>query len=226
MMTAKFLILNVFATETHQGQIRMQATRDQHLFAVLREFPKVLKRILETPATLFTAGLMVLLNICWMINGTFWSILVTEKLQIPPQHLPIYHVVRSMTMLGFFFLVMPRLRSIEVRKPLLFGIFGLIATQIVLISTPVKSYLLLLVATVLEGCSVPIATTLLDKLTVIMVEAKERARIMAILYAVVIVCTSPFGWIAGELSQINRSLPFVLNIILLSLAGLLTYLAR
>jgi len=226
MMTAKFLILNAIATETQQGLIRMQATRGQSLFGILREFPKVLKHILSTPATLFTAGLMVLLNICWTINGTFWSILVTKKLQIPPQHLSLYYFVRSMIMLLFFFLVMPRLRNMEVRKPLLFGIFGLIATQIVLISTPVRSYFLLFVATVMEGCSVPVATTLMDKLMIITVDAKERARIMAMLYTIVIVCTSPFGWIAGQLSEINPSLPFVLNILLLSIGGLLTYLAR
>lgn len=31
---------------------------------------------------------------------------------------------------------------------------------------------------------------------------------------VVILLTSPFGWIAGQLSEINRGLPFALNICL------------
>lgn len=226
MMTAKFGILNAIATETQQGVRRMQETKAQPLFSVLRGSAGALKHILETPATLFTAGLMVLLNICWMVNGTFWPILVTEKLQIAPEHLPIYTFVRSMIMLLFFFLVMPRLRSMAVRKPLLLGLAGLIASQLLLICTPVKSYLLLLIATVLEGGSVPIATTLVDKLMIITVEPKERARIMAILYLLVIVGTSPFGWIAGQLSEVNRSLPFVLNIVLFGISGLLTYRTR
>ena len=226
MMTAKFLILNVAATETRQGEIRMAATKDQHVLTILHGSLNVLKDVLRTPATLFTTGLMLILHICLMINGTFWSILVTEKLQIAPQHLALYHFVRSMTMLLFFFLVMPKLRAMEVRKPLLLGFFGLIATQVMLISSPVKNYLWLLMATVMEGCSVPIANTLTDKLIVITVDPKERARIMAILYVIVIVCTSPFGWIAGQLSEVNRSLPFALNILLFSLGALLTYLTR
>jgi len=66
---------------------------------------------------------------------------------------------------------------------------------------------------------------LLDKLVIVTVDPKERARIMAILAVIVIVFTSPFGWIAGQLSEIDRNLPFILNIFLFSLAGLLTYLA-
>jgi len=225
MMTAKALATNAMVTETQQGLVRMKETKGQPLFAVLRRSPEVLKQILRTPATLFTVGLILIMGIFRMVGGTFWSILVTEKLQIPAQHLALYPFVRSMTMLLFFFLVMPRLRNMDVRKPMLFGFLGLIVSQFILISIPAKSYLLLLVATILEGCSFPTASTLLEKLVVVTVDAQERARIMAILYTLVLVFTSPFGWIAGQISEINRSLPFVLNIVLLSTGGLLTYLA-
>lgn len=224
MMTAKFIIMNGMASETRQGVVRMQETKNQPLFAILRESPAVLKQILRTPATLFTTGLMLLLNICWMIRGTFWAILVTEKLSIPAEHLALYPFARSVIMLLFFFLIMPRLRDMDVRKPLIWGLVGLIVSQVILIYVPAKNYVWLLVATILEALSTPTATTLLDKLVVVTVDAKERARIMAILYVVVIVCTSPFGWIAGRMSEINRSLPFVMNIVLFSISALLTWL--
>ncbi|GAK49515.1 putative major facilitator superfamily transporter [Candidatus Moduliflexus flocculans] len=226
MMTAKFLVLNAFATETRQGVIRMEATRHQPLFAVLREMPDVLRQILQTPATLFTAGLMMLTNICWMISNTFWSIFVTEKLHIPAKHLAYYYFARSLVMLLFFFFAMPKLRNMDVRKPLLAAFSVLILSQIALINVPHENYALLLFATILEACSVPIATTFVDKLTVITINPKERARIMAILWGVMLVFTSPFGWIAGQLSEMNRSLPFILNIILFALGALLSLLAR
>ncbi len=40
----------------------------------------------------------------------------------------------------------------------------------------------------------------------------------------VLVCATPFGWIAGQMSEINRNLPFVLIIVIFALGGLLTYL--
>jgi hypothetical protein len=225
MMTIKALTTNAMVTETERGRIRLQETRGQPLFAVLREYPDVLKKIVRAPATLYAAGLILIVGIYRMVQRTFWSILVTEKLQIPPQHLAYFPFVRSMTILLFFFLVMPRLRNMDVRKPMILGFLGLIVGNATLIIVPPKNYALLLVATFLEACSVPVATTLLEKLVVLVVEAQERARIMAILYVIVMVFTSPFGWIAGRISEIDRSLPFVLSIALFAVGVLLTYLA-
>ncbi len=225
MMTVKFLATNAMVAETKQGVVRMKETQDQPLFSVLRETPAVFMQILRTRSTMFTVGLMVVLGISKMISGTFWAILVTEKLQIPPEHIALYPLARSITMLLFFFFVMPRLRNFEVRLPMILGYVGLVASQIILISIPPRNYGLLLVVTILDACSMPLVGTLLDKLIVLNVDARERARIMAILYAIVLIITSPFGWIAGQFSEVNRSYPFVLCIIFYTLGIALTFLA-
>ena len=62
---------------------------------------------------------------------------------------------------------------------------------------------------------------LLDKLLVLVVDPKERARITAIVYVIVIIWTSPFGWIAGQLSEVDRILPFILCSLLYAAASLL-----
>src|SRR5205085_11954257 len=120
-----------------------------------------------------------------------------------------------------YFLVMPRLRNVDVRKPMMWGLLGLAFSQVILITVPAKDYLLLLVATVLEAACTPLATTLLDKLIAISVDPKERARIMAILYVAMIVFTTPFGWIGGQLSALNRSLPLILSLVLFVVSAIL-----
>ena len=225
MMTAKFFSMNAMVEETEYGRDRMHASRGQSLFAIVGESGGVLRQILHAPATLVTAGLMIIVAIANTINTTFWSVLVTEKLQIAPEFLALYVVARSLVMLVFYFTIMPRLRNVDARKPMIFGFAGLILTCLMLITMPPQSYWLLLVATILEGCSVPAISTLLDKLIATSVDPQERARIMAILYLVVLTCTTPFGWIAGEASQINRTLPFVINMVLLMLGALLAYIA-
>ena len=222
MMTAKFLTMNALVTESTQGVIRMQATQHQSLLVILTESRSVLRQVLRTPETLITGALMIIVSIATIINTTFWSILVTEKLQIAPRYLSLYYVARSATMLLFFFFVMPRVRAaLDVRKPMVFGFVGLILSWTILITIPAQSYLWLLAATILEGCSIPTTSTLLDKLIATSVDPNERARIMAILYMVVIGFSSPFGWIAGQLSGIDRSLPFVLNIVVFAVGGVL-----
>lgn len=224
MMTTKFVVMNSMVTETKQGVVRMAETRDQPLFDVLRGYPAVLKQLLRARTTLLTAGLMLVVSISTMVRSTFWSILVTEKLLIADEYLALYAFARSIIMLAFFFLAMPRLRDLEARKPIALGFLGLILSYGLLINVPPGNYWLLLLATAIEACSMPMANTILQKLIVVNVEAEERARIMALLNMGVILFTSPFGWIAGRMSEANRSLPFVLSIALFGLGVLLTYL--
>jgi MFS family permease len=225
MMTTKFFTMNAMVEETEHGLDRMRATRDQSLFAIVGDTRGVLPLIFRSPETMVTAGLMVIVAIATLIQNTFWSVVVTERLQIAPEFLAFYTVGRSITMLIFYFTVMPKLRTVDARKPMVFGFLGLILSWSLLITMPPQSYLLLMVAVILEGCSVPAVSTLLDKLIATTVAPQERARIMAVLYLIMLAFTSPFGWIAGQASQINRSLPFVINIVLFTVGALLAFVA-
>jgi DHA1 family tetracycline resistance protein-like MFS transporter len=224
MMTGKAFVTNALVTETRQGVVRMRETQGQPLFAVLRGTPQILMQILRTPITLVTGGLIVVMGVYRTVHGTFWSILATQKLQVPAEYLALYPFARSITTMLFFFLAMPRLRRLDTRTPLLFGLLGLIVSQAVLILIPARSFGLLLLTTIIEGCSLPMVSTHIEKLAVVDVDAQERARIMAILYTVVLVFTSPFGWIAGRISEVERSLPFALLLAMLVVGVGLTYL--
>jgi hypothetical protein len=59
-----------------------------------------------------------------------------------------------------------------------------------------------------------------DSILVLFVDPQERARILGLLYVVMIGLSTPFGWIGGWLSGINRMLPFLLNIVLYVLVGI------
>jgi MFS family permease len=221
MMTAKFFSMNALVTETERGKIRREETCDQSLFAVLSESPVVFRQILRSPATLYVGALMILLEISWLVRGTFWSILATQRLQIPDEQLALYTFVRSMTMLLFFFIVTPKLRQMKDQTPMMLGLAGLIVSHILLVTIPPGNRWLLLMVTFIEGCSIPMTTTLLGKMVAVTVDPDERARIMALLNVAVLLVTSPFGWIAGRLSTLDRRWPFVLTAGCLLLAGAL-----
>jgi MFS family permease len=224
MMSLKAFVTNAMVTETKQGLVRMRETKGQPLWAVLGGTPQILKQLLRSPATLITGGLLVVLGIYRMVQGTFWSILATEELLVPAQYLALYPFARSVVQLLFLFIVMPRISRMDARTPMVVGLLGFILSQVILIAVPAQSYLLLLLAVILDGCSLPLVSTLLNKWVVTTVEAEERARIMAILYTVVLMLTSPFGWIAGRISEVNRRLPFVLLTALVGVGILLVWL--
>ncbi len=227
MMTAKFVIMNAMVTEPEQGIVRMEETRNQSLLAIVHESRFVVHHVFHSPETLIVLALMLIVGIGNMINMTFWSILVTEKLQVPDQYLPIFYFIKSMTMLLFYFLVMPSLRGMKAIKPMFFGFACMIASWTLLINIPPQSYGFIILATILEGIGYPALTPMLEKVIAINVDPKERSRIMAFLYLVVLLGVTPFGWIGGQMSELNRSLPFVLLICLYMVgAGLVVVAGR
>jgi MFS family permease len=225
MMTTKFLVLNYFAVETRHGQVRMEETRGKPLRSLVGGYGGVLAQLLRTPHTLASLGIMLVISITATISTTFWAILVTEKLGIPTQNIAIFPFVKSVVMLGFFFLILPRISSLHFKRPMLLGFCGYVIAELLLVSMPEKNYLLLLTSTFLEAASLALVSPLMDSMVILTVDPQERARIQALMYVVVISLTSPFGWIAGRLSEVNRTLPFVLNIFLFATGAMLVLVA-
>jgi DHA1 family tetracycline resistance protein-like MFS transporter len=225
MMTIKIFATNALVKETRQGLVRMEETRGQSVLSVLSEYRAVFQQILKTPRTLYTLGIMMVMSTCATISNTFWAILVTSRLQIPAQDLSYYAFARSGIMLVFFFVAMPAIREMHFKRPMLVGFVGYLISLVILVTIHEKSYFLLLISTLLEACSYATVAPQVDRLVVVSLDAKERARIMSIMYVIVIAFTTPFGWIAGALSQANRVLPFLLNIGFFAIGMALTFLA-
>ena len=222
MMTSKFIILNKYSTETKQGLIRMEETKYISIFTLLKGYSAVFIKILKTPETLLTVGIMLIMSIIGVVNNTFWAIIVTERIHIPAKYIGMFPFIRATIMITFFFTVVHSIGALKFKKPLLIGFSLFVISQIFLILTPNKGYFVLIISIILEAISISLISPILDSMQVILVDPKERARIMAILYVIVVAFTSPFGFIAGILSGIDRRLPFVLNIFLLITGILLT----
>jgi len=225
MFTIKAVTTYQLTEETRQGKIRLQETRGQSIWTALNEYRGILRDLLNTPRTLYTAGIMLVISISTLISGSFWSILVTEKLRVPAQNLAIFPFVRSAIILTFFFLVMPQVNKLHFKFPMVIGFLGFVASQLILVTAPVQGYPLLLLSVLLEACSFATVSPLVDRMTVLTIEPKERARILSIIFVGVILFSSPFGWIAGTLSGINKDLPFLLNIVLFATGAILAYAA-
>jgi MFS family permease len=154
---------------------------------------------------------MFVMGVVMMVNSTFWSILATEKLGILAEHLAIYPFAKSGLMLILYFVLVPRLHVRRFRNPMILGFAGFLTANLILVTMPSGNYFLLMLSVLIEAASLAMFGPLMDALTIISIDDAERARINSILFAVVILLTSPFGWIAGQLSEINRVLPFILN---------------
>ena len=225
MFTLKAIVTYRMTEETGQGKIRLHETRHQSVFDVLGGYKGVLRAVLHSPQTLYTAGILLVLGISSVISGSFWSIIVTEKLHIPARNLALFPFVKSAIMLLFFFAVMPRISKMHFKLPLVLGFLGYVLSQLLLVTAPEQGYFFLVISVFLEACCYATVSPLVDQMVVLTIDPKERARIQSIMYVGTILITSPFGWIAGTLSELNKSLPFILNIVLFAVGAVLATLA-
>ena len=79
-----------------------------------------------------------------------------------------------------------------------------------------------------DSFAVGMLAMLAESLVALAVNPGERSRVMAVQRTAVGLCVAPWGWVSGMLSEVNRSLPFVLTscFVLAGLAVTLLYYRR
>lgn len=225
MFIIKPIATYLMTEETAQGERRMRETRDQSVLGMLQQYNSVIRTIVRAPHTLYTIAITLVVSITTLISANFWAIIVTEKIHIPAQDLGAFPFVKSAIVLAFFFLVTPRITHLHFKLPLMLGFLGFVASQFLLIMAPDRSYVMLIASAFLEACSFAVVSPLVGEMTTLTIDPQERARIQSILFVIVILLSSPFGWIAGNLSNLNKDAPFVLNIALYAAGAVLAYFA-
>ena len=225
VLTAKFVILYAYSHETMRGVQRMQETRHRSLLSLLGEYRSVFQQILHSRPILAALSLMVITNIYTTISNNFWGVLFTGKLGFSNSQISTYVAIRSIIMTVCFFLIGPRLTNLRrFRLPLWAGFAAFLISQLLLVVMPPQAVILLVVSVVLEGIAAALVSPMTESLLALSMESNERARVSAMVYVALIVLISPFGWIAGQLSALDRSLPFALNMGLFAVGLVLVWL--
>ena len=212
MLTAKFVVLYIYSHETERGVQRMDETRHRSIASLLREYRSVFGQLWHSRPILAALSLMVITNIYTTVSGSFWGVLFTGKLGFSSSQISTYVAIRSIIMTICFFVIGPRLTNLRrFRLPLWIGFGIFFISQLLLVVMPPQAIALLVVSVVLEAVASALVSPMTESLMALSMESNERARVSAMVYVALIVLISPFGWIAGQLSAIDRSLPFALN---------------
>jgi MFS family permease len=224
VLTAKFVILYLYSHETVRGVQRMAETRHRSLVSLLGEYRSVFSQLLHSRPILAALSLLAITNIYVTISTNFWGILFSEKLGFPSWQIGIYAAVRSVIMTICFFLLGPRLTNLRnFRLPVWTGFAAFAVSQLLLVMMPPQAVILLVFSVLLEAVASALVNPMTESLLALSLESNERARVSAMVYVALIVLISPFGWIAGQLSGVNRSLPFALNAVLFAIGLVLVW---
>ena len=224
MLGAKFIILYLYSHETARGKQRMEETHHRSLVSLLGGYGTVFKQILQSRPILAALSLMVITSIYTTVSGSFWGVLFTSKLGFADSEISTYVAIRSIIMTLCFFLIGPRLTNLRrFRLPLWIGFLAFLISQLLLVLMPPRAIPLMVASVMLEALALSLVSPMTESLLALSMESQERARVSAMVYVALIVLVSPFGWIAGQLSALDRSLPFALNMSLFGLGIVLVW---
>ena len=221
MMTSKFIILFFNSTETRQGIIRRQATAGVPVRRMLYEYRGLAWHMLKTPQTLLLLGVLAALHITSVVTANFFALYATQNLGLPEQYLAYFPIGRALVMLVFIFSIQTVLTRLAFHVPVLTGLVLYLISQMILITASAGQLWYLLVYVLCEAFAFALVIPQKDSMLVLYVDPAERARIVSLIYVAMIGISAPFGWIAGELSQHNRHLPFALNTLLYFICAVL-----
>jgi MFS family permease len=224
MLTAKAIVLYVYSHETARGIQRREETRHKSIISLLGEYRSVIAQLLHSRTILAALSLMVITNIYTTVSGSFWGVLFTGKLGFTNAEISTYVALRSVIMTVCFFLLGPRLTNLRrFRLPLWTGFVIFLISQLLLVMMPAHAIALVVVSVVLEGTASALVSPMTESMLALSLESDERARVSAMVYVALIVLISPFGWIAGQLSAMDRALPFALNMVLFILGIIIVW---
>ena len=214
MMTSKFVILYFLSKETSVGKRRMAECKDVSILSRLWDSRKVLAKMLNSKRILLTVAFVACYSGICNVNGSFWPLLITEKLGIPTENLSIFFTIKNLFMLVCYFVVAPRLDVRRFRHPMLLGLSLLIAQQVLMMLMPTGLYWLVVVAVILEALALSILDPMRGSLQMINIDREERARMLSYFYALCMLSTSPLSWLAGLAAEVDRAYPFAMNFVL------------
>lgn len=231
VMSVKIVWLYLWSHETKQGKVRMAQTRQESVWQLFAGYKGVLRMLVRSRGSLLSLAIMALAAAVFLVNGTFWQIVVSQHLGVPDAVLPFFPMVRSVLSMVLFFTVIPRLTTaVDLKRPTLWGMGVYLAGQLLLVAIPASSgsattatYVFLGVCLLLDAFGGGMMFMLSESLVALHVDEAERSRVMALQRTVVMLAAAPFGWISGWLSGIDRTYPFLLTAALLVVGLVLTW---
>ena len=213
-MTARFVLTYLFSTETKRGESRMEETKNDSIIQMIVQYKDVFRQILQSHAMRRITILLALVGITQVISSTFFALYVTQNLGISESFLAYFPVLRAGMMILFFLLLQHHLSHFKRKNIMLFGVLLYVLSHGFLLASPDENLIWLSIYIVMEASAGALFLPRLDTQAVHAVKPKERARIYGSFDVIAFALAAPFGILAGYLSDLDRRLPFALNILL------------
>ena len=212
-MTAKFLVLYRYGTETQNGLRRMEATKNQSMFKMLWECKDIYVRIIREKRMLLTLAILAVYMLATTLNNNYWALYLCDALGVREGDVSLFVTFKSLVTLACSFLLVAKIRYQSIRTPMLLSLAAFAVSQgILLVPLGAARVPALALSVALEALAVAVLGPVTGSLVFIHAEEDERARIVGMVYATVALVVSLFPALVGLLAQKSLRFPFCVNL--------------
>ena len=229
-MTTKFMILYKVGTETRAGKQRMELTKNRSVLSLLWECKDVYLRIIREKRMLLTLAILAIYALITATNDNCWATFVVEYLGLKDSDLSWFAMLKGGVTLVAILTLVPRIRSHNIRRPMLLSALLFAGAQALLLITDMCGisgagiWLMVILCVAMEAAAVAVLSPLTQSLLFINADPDERARVCGMVFATVALMVCVFPTIIGYLADISLYLPFIINIGLFGALGVCTLL--
>lgn len=225
-MTIKFLILFTQGSETAQGRKRMEETKNTPISEMMKGYKSVFLKLIKSREMVIALCIMLSYNITNTVYANFFGLYTTNDLGVDTGMLAIFSMVGACITLVFMFTIQTKLNKAKFKIVMLTGYILFIANNIMLVLAPEGQIGFVYVYSIINAMAVAFVAPRKDSMAAVFVDKQDRARVLAIMYMIMIGITAPFGTLMGFLSEIDRSYPFVLSITVFILTAIIVIFSK
>lgn len=212
-MTFMFFLRNKYTEETIIGRKKIQEARLHSPLTAFREYPVLMKDLFINPLTRAAFLLVMLNNVQIVLRNTFLGIVLNKGIDLPQETLGVFPAIGSVVVMFIYIFIMPVVGSEPPAKPLLFGLSFFLGGTLLLLFTPRGNLSWALGAHFIASFGSAFVTPFVNGNIANRVMDEQRAKQMAIVYAVVYGGSAPFGWLAGSIAMIDARYPLLIALL-------------
>jgi DHA1 family tetracycline resistance protein-like MFS transporter len=221
LMTGMFILRNARVRETSVGLVKMRESRHASVRATLGDYVRVTLKVSRTPLTIIAFLISTLVSIQAVLRTTFLALLLTQGLAFSAASIAVFPAVGAAASIAVYLLVMPSFARAKPAVPLVIGLLCVIAGTLLLVLCPPRSYLVVILSTILTAGGSAIIVPHSDTLVANAIPEADRSKALSVYYVFLSALSSPFGYIGGVLYARNEILPFLLATVVLGVTLLL-----
>ena len=219
-MFLKSYITLKYCTETQIGKRKIAENKGKSLISMVKKnySAGALKSFFGQGPKVRILLIQAIYGAARMIMTIFTNIYAKEQLNVPETFLSFIPIISTGVMIVFMFGLQDKIKKIKM--PMVAGTLLYIGSQLMLIVIPKNNLLMFILYTVVEAACFALVFPRKSSLETFSLDKNDRARELALLTTLTLLLTSPFGSIAGALSEANPIYPFILNMVLFALGFL------